>query len=83
MGPFVVVLSIPTTVKVTEIAPWIHHSRVKPASVKWSVPNLASLCRITLQNVSALSWQNSASQETTGDQEWQDNSPALVTKEAD
>jgi hypothetical protein len=32
-----------------------------------------------LQNLSALPWQDSASQETTGDQEWQDNSPVLVT----
>jgi hypothetical protein len=25
-GPFVVILSTPTTLKVAEIAPWIHHS---------------------------------------------------------
>jgi hypothetical protein len=34
-GPFVVVLSTPTAVKVAEIIRWIHHSRVKPASLKW------------------------------------------------
>jgi hypothetical protein len=34
-GPFVVILSTPTTVKVAEIAPWIHHSQVKPASLEW------------------------------------------------
>jgi hypothetical protein len=33
-GTFVVILSTPTTVKVAEIVLWIHHSQVKPASVK-------------------------------------------------
>jgi hypothetical protein len=42
-------------------------------------PYLASPCRITLQNLSTLPQQNSASQETTGDQEQQNDSPELVT----
>jgi hypothetical protein len=73
-------LSIPTIVKVAVIAPWIHHSWVKPASLEWEcIPDLASPCRITLQNLSALPQQDSASQETTGDQEQQNDNPELVT----
>jgi hypothetical protein len=35
-GPFVVILSnTPTAVKIVVIAPWIHHSQVKPASLQW------------------------------------------------
>jgi hypothetical protein len=80
-GPFVVSLSTPTAVKLAEIASWIHHSQVKPASLQWEcIPDPASLCRITLQNLSSLPpRQDSASQETTGDQERQNNCPALVT----
>jgi hypothetical protein len=41
-GPFVV-LSIHTAVKVAEIAPWIYHSRVKPASLEWEcIPSRSS-----------------------------------------
>jgi hypothetical protein len=47
-GPFVVILSTPTTIKVAEFAPWIHHSQVKPASLKWEcIPDPASPCKIT------------------------------------
>jgi hypothetical protein len=61
------------------IAPWIHHSLVKSASLEWEcIPNLASPCKITLQNLSALPQQDSTSQETTGHQEWWNDSPALV-----
>jgi hypothetical protein len=61
-GPFVVILPTPTAVKVSEIAPWIHYSRVKPSSLKWEcIPNPASPYKITLQNISALPWQDSAS----------------------
>jgi hypothetical protein len=35
-GPFVVVLSTPTAVKVAEIIPWIHHSQVKSGSLSGS-----------------------------------------------
>jgi hypothetical protein len=60
-------LSTPTIVKVAEIALFIHHSQVKPASLEWEyIPDLASPCRITLQNISALPQQYSASQKTTG-----------------
>ena len=31
-GLFTVILSIPTAVKVAELGPWVHHSRVKLAS---------------------------------------------------
>jgi hypothetical protein len=59
-GPFVVFLSIPIAVKVAEIAPWIHYSWVKPASLSWEcIPYLGSPCRITLGNVSALPRQDS------------------------
>jgi hypothetical protein len=34
-GPFVVVLSTPTAVKVAESIPCIHHSLVKSAFFKW------------------------------------------------
>jgi hypothetical protein len=69
----------PTAVKVAVIAPWFHHSQVKSASLKWEcIPNLASPCKITLQNLNVLPQQDSASQETTGDQEWRDYSPTLV-----
>jgi hypothetical protein len=79
-GPFAIVLSIPTTVKVAEIAPWIHHSWVKPASLEWEcIPNLVSPCRITLWDLKALLQQVFTSQETTGDQEWHEDSPGLVT----
>jgi hypothetical protein len=79
-GPFVVILSTPTTVKVAEIALWIHYSRVKPASLEWEcVPDLALPCKITLWNVSTHPWQDSTSQETIGDHEQWDDSPAVVT----
>jgi hypothetical protein len=79
-GPFVFVLSTPITVKVEEIVPWIHNNRVKPASLEWEcIPDPASLCRITLQNVNTLPQPDSASQETTGNQEWWDDSPAFFT----
>lgn len=32
---FTVILSTPTAVKVAEVVPWIHHSRVKAASQGW------------------------------------------------
>jgi hypothetical protein len=65
------------------IAPWIHHSRVKPASLEWEcIPDPASPCRITLQNLSTFPQEDSASQETMGDQEWQDDSPALVISQS-
>jgi hypothetical protein len=55
------------SVKVTEIAPWIHHSWVKPASLEWEcIPDPASPCRITLWNLSTLPQQDSTSQEKMG-----------------
>lgn len=30
-GPYVIILTTPTAIKVTEIHPWIHHSRIKRA----------------------------------------------------
>jgi hypothetical protein len=47
---------------------------------KWEcILDPASLCKIILQNLSALPQQDSASQETTGDHEQWDDSPALIT----
>jgi hypothetical protein len=63
--PFVVVLSTPTAVKVAEIVLWIHHSQVKPASLKWEcISDPTSLCKITLQNACAFPQQDPASQTT-------------------
>jgi hypothetical protein len=57
-GPFVVILSTPTAVKVAEIASWIHYSQLKPASLMWKcIPYPASLYRVTLQNISTLPLQ--------------------------
>jgi hypothetical protein len=85
-GPFVVVLSTPTTattVKQAEIVCCIYHNWVKPASLKWEyIPDPASPYKITLWNTRALPWLDSASQETTGDHEW-DVISALVTPESD
>jgi hypothetical protein len=82
-GSFVVFLSIPA-VKVAKIAPWIHHSQVKPASPEQEcVPDPASPCKITLWNTCTLPWQDPASWEAAGDHKKQDDSPALVTLEAD
>jgi hypothetical protein len=73
----VVILSIPTTVKVAEIAPWIYCSRVKPASLEWEcIPNSALLRKIILRNISTLLCQDPASWETTGDHE--NNTAALL-----
>ena len=33
--PFTVTVSTPTAVKVADVGPWIHYSRVKPASQNW------------------------------------------------
>jgi hypothetical protein len=45
-------LSTPTTVKVAEIIPWIHHSQVKPASLKWEcIHDPASLCKIPFKTL--------------------------------
>jgi hypothetical protein len=74
-------LSIPTAVKVAEIAPWIHHSQVKLSSLEWEnfpVPN--SSCKITLQNTDALSQQDLSESLTASRQ--QDGSLALVSPEA-
>jgi hypothetical protein len=47
-------LSTPTAVKVAEIAPWIHYSQVKTASLNWkSIPDLAASRNFTLWNISA------------------------------
>ena len=48
-GPFSVILFIPTTVKVAEVGPWIHYSRVKPASLNWEcILDLLTLCKLTI-----------------------------------
>jgi hypothetical protein len=83
-GPFVVILSIPTAVKVVETAPWIHRSQVKPTSLEWEyIPDLASLSKVTLWNAHALPRQDSASWETTEDYRQQNDSSGLVSPESD
>jgi hypothetical protein len=73
-SPFVIVLSTSTTVKVAEIIPWVHHSQVKTASLKWEcIPDLASL-----YNACTLPWQDPASQETTRDHRQWDSKRWLV-----
>jgi hypothetical protein len=80
-GPFVVILFIPTAVKVAEIAPWIHHSQ------GWSQPLLsgsASLSqphRTRSWNAFAHPWQDPSESTATSGQ-W-DNSIALVTMQDD
>jgi hypothetical protein len=65
--PFCCCLVCSTAVKVAVVAPWIHQSRVKPASLKWEcIPDPGSPCKIT-SNVSALPGQDFTSQETTRD----------------
>jgi hypothetical protein len=32
LGPHLLILATPTAVKVTDITPWIHHSRIKKAA---------------------------------------------------
>ena len=72
-GPFTVILSTPTIVKVAKVGPWIHHSRVKTASQNWEcIPDLTTPCKLTI-------WKKqSTTPEALGD-----CSPALVTLEAD
>jgi hypothetical protein len=53
--PFCCCHACPRYIKAAEIAPWIHHSPVMPASPEWeSVPDPASPCKIALQNACAL-----------------------------
>jgi hypothetical protein len=74
----------PSAVKVAETVPCIYHSQVKPASLEWeSIPDPASPRKITFWNFHTLPWQDSAPLETTEDHGRWDNSPALVTPEAD
>jgi hypothetical protein len=45
-------LSIPSSVKVAEIVSWIHHSRVKPASLEWEcIPDPASPYKTTFKTL--------------------------------
>ncbi|VFV42077.1 Hypothetical predicted protein [Lynx pardinus] len=72
-GPFTVILSTPSAVKVAEVRPQIHHSRVKPTSRNWEcIPDLSTLCKLTIQK------KQSETPEALGD-----CNPALVTLEAD
>lgn len=48
-GPFTLILSTPTVVKVAELTPWIHHSRLKPAAAEWEcVPDSSKSLKATL-----------------------------------
>lgn len=47
-------LSTPTAVKVAEITPWIHHSRLKPAAAEWEcVPDSSEPLKATLRKKTA------------------------------
>jgi hypothetical protein len=75
-------LSTLTAVKVTETAPWIHHSQVKTAFLKWEwIPVPTSPRKITLQNACILPQQDPPESLATFKQ--QEDSFALVTLEAD
>ena len=70
---FTVILSTPTPVKVTEVGPWIHYSRVKLASRnRECIPDPSTLCKLTTQE------KQSAAPEAPGD-----CNPASATPEAD
>jgi hypothetical protein len=48
--PFCCCFVTPTTVKLAEIIPWIHHSQVKPASLDWEcIPDPFSPYKITFR----------------------------------
>jgi hypothetical protein len=49
-GPFVVLFTS-TAVKVAEIVPWIHHSQVKPASLRECIPDPVSPYKITFKTL--------------------------------
>jgi hypothetical protein len=66
-GPFIVILSIPTSFKVVEITPWVQYSQVKPASLEWEcILDAASPCKITLWNTCVLPRKDPVSWKTTG-----------------
>ena len=49
-GPFTVVMSTLTAIKVLEVGPWIHHSRVKLTSRNWEcILNPSMLGKLTIQ----------------------------------
>nr|XP_028562526.1 uncharacterized protein LOC114584662 [Podarcis muralis] len=48
-GPYTVLLSTPTAVKVAGITPWVHHTRVKKAISDWTVtPDPENSLRLTI-----------------------------------
>nr|XP_028563823.1 uncharacterized protein LOC114585388 [Podarcis muralis] len=48
-GPYTVLLSTPTAVKVAGITPWVHHTRVKKAIFDWTVtPDPENSLRLTI-----------------------------------
>ena len=71
-GPFTVILSTPTEVKVAKVVLWIHHSRAKMASQGWECTSDPSTpYKLTI-------WRKQiVTQETL-----EDCSPALVSLEA-
>jgi hypothetical protein len=78
-----VILSTFIAVKVADIALWICHSWVKPASLDWEyIPDPALLCKVTIWNICALPKKDPSSQETLENHRQKDDSPALVTPEA-
>lgn len=49
-GPFTVILFTLTAVKVAEMTPWIHHSRLKPVAIDWEcISDSTEPLRVTLR----------------------------------